>query len=286
MSDRMMNYSIIHETHYTFSKKVFLEPHIFRFRPRAVPHTILGEFDLQIHPEPSGQSEQMDIEGNQIVNAWFENIQLELKIRSTATIEVREVNPFNFLVHPPEFLTLPFRYSHQDQILLAPALTTFKLPVEMKAFVDSLMVDTENQSIAFLTALNSKIFEEFALESRELGSPLDPVITFNRRHGSCRDLAWMQIHMLRQVNIATRFVSGYFYPDSVDPDFELHAWIEAYIPGAGWIGFDPGHGILIGSRHIPVAASVLYENTMPVTGSFRGNAESLLKTDLRISLNR
>ncbi|MGW8314824.1 MAG: transglutaminase family protein [Bacteroidales bacterium] len=284
LSDRMMKFELSHDTRYTYSEKVFFEPHIFRFKPKETPHSTLHNFTIQIDPEPSGQSEQVDIEGNQILNAWFEHTHQEMVIKSRSIIEIRDFNPYNFLVHPPEFLHLPFQYSQQDQQLLAPALKTLKLPVAMKEFLEGLLKESGYQSITFLSLLNRTIFQKFILESRESGSPHDPDFTFSLLRGSCRDLAWMQIHMLRQVKIASRFVSGYFYPDTDHPEFELHAWVEAYLPGAGWIGFDPGHGILAGNRHIPLATSAVVEHTMPVTGTIRGDASVQLNTDLQISV--
>ena len=94
----------------------------------------------------------------------------------------------------------------------------------------------------------------------------------------------MEIHLLRQLGIAARFVSGYFYLSVDKPEFELHAWVEVFIPGAGWIGFDPTHGMIAGNMHMAVASSAHFENTMSVTGSVRGNAESVLKTNLLIEV--
>ena len=122
------------------------------------------------------------------------------------------------------------------------------------------------------------------MEERSTGQPHEPVTTFNLKKGSCRDLAWFEIQLLRHVGIASRFVSGYYYIPMEKPKFELHAWLEVYIPGAGWIGFDPSHGIVTGNNHIPIASSSDFENTMPVTGSIRGDAGSELKTHIDIQI--
>ncbi len=119
---------------------------------------------------------------------------------------------------------------------------------------------------------------------RLTGNPHHPNELFRLKTGSCRDFAWMQIQILRNLGFAARFVSGYFYLDAESPEFELHAWIEVFVPGAGWIGLDPSHGILAGNAHIPVASSANYQNTMPVSGTVRGEATSKLKTELQIEL--
>lgn len=281
-----MIFEISHDTRYTYSEKVFFEPHTFRFRPKNTPYSDLQEYSVQIIPEPSGLSEQLDIEGNHLLTCWFENTHQDLVIKTRSSVEVSDYNPYNFLVYPAEFLSLPFSYSQRDQLLLYPSLSAHRIPDHMKDFLNTTIIESGHQTITFLSALNNQIHREFVLESREFGSPHQPEITFKQRRGSCRDLAWMHIHLLRHTGIAARFVSGYFYPETNDPEFELHAWVEAYIPGAGWLGFDPGHGIVTGNRHIPVAASSVYEHTMPVSGSVRGKANAHLKTDLHISVTR
>ena len=119
-------------------------------------------------------------------------------------------------------------------------------------------------------------------KSGKPGEPFHPDKTFELKSGSCRDLSWMEIHLLRNMGIASRFVSGYFYLPLEKEGFDLHAWVEVFIPGAGWIGFDPSHGMVAGASHIPVASSAHYDNTMAVTGAVRGSASSELETKLWI----
>jgi len=92
----------------------------------------------------------------------------------------------------------------------------------------------------------------------------------------------MQIQLLRNLGIATRFVSGYYYIQVENPSYELHAWIEVFIPGAGWIGFDPNYGTVTGNTHIALASSSDFNQAMTTTGSIRGNASSILTTNLSI----
>ena len=122
----------------------------------------------------------------------------------------------------------------------------------------------------FLSHLTRQINSDFDVIIRQLGPPYDPEMTFKLKKGSCRDLAWMQIHMLRHIGIASRFVSGYLYLPTDESEFELHAWVEVFLPGAGWFGLDPSQGMIVDYTYIPVVASAHFENTMPVTGNFRG----------------
>jgi transglutaminase-like putative cysteine protease len=279
-----MQLQISHVTEYAYSNPVFLEPHYLRFKPKASPHSWVKRVDILMNPEPAGFSEQIDIENNHIRLNWFEGMHTGLKISINTLLHISEYNPFNFLVYPDEYLSVPFSYSERAGLLLNPALQVSGLTRTMEDYVKGILDKAKHNTINFLTDLTRQIQTDFILESRDSGPPLDPSATFETRKGSCRDLAWMQIHFLRHLGIAARFVSGYYFLNDENSEFELHAWVEVYLPGAGWIGFDPSHGIITDCYHIPLASSAYYQNTMPVTGSVRGSAKSTMETELTISL--
>jgi len=279
-----MKIKIIHLTEYTFTSEVFLEPHYFRFKPKFTPFCTLETFKIDVHPKPAGASQFMDVENNLIHFCWFEDTHRQIVIETRSVLDITDFNPFNFLVYPDECNILPFIYADNLRKLLGPALSVAILSNEVIQYGEELKEASENNTIDFILNLTKQICSDFILESRMTGQPHEPDLTFNLRKGSCRDLAWFQIQLLRYMGIASRFVSGYYYISSEKPEFELHAWLEAYIPGAGWIGFDPSHGIVTGNHHIPIAASADFENTMPVTGTVRGDAASQLRTELNIRI--
>lgn len=279
----MMTFSIIHTTEYTYDQKVFLEPHYIRFKPKATAYISVAHFDIHITPTPAGLSEQIDVEHNHNLFCWFDGAHDQLKIVARSKVITSAFNPFNFLIHPYEYTALPFTYDPQTSALLQPCLQTDTPSQAIQAFLEALLNETEYHTVNFLVALTRQIHHDFVVESRETGTPHEPELTFSQRKGSCRDLAWMQIHFLRHLGIAARFVSGYLYLDTLTPEFELHAWLEVYIPGAGWVGFDPSHGIITDNHHIPVASSAYFSHTMPVSGSFRGSAQQALHHELSIS---
>jgi transglutaminase-like putative cysteine protease len=280
--ESQMNFKIIHETKYLFSDEVFLEPHFLRFRPKQTPFIDVTSYSIAIKAEPEGHSVIEDEEHNAIDFCWFETLTNSLSILVQSSLQTKAFNPFNFIIHPESFNTLPFTYNeHQYQILYASLQKTV-LAQDIIDFGNEILEKSHFNTIGFITNLTTQIHQDFVVEYREDGPPLAPNNTYNIKRGSCRDLSWLQINLLRHYGIAARFVSGYFYFDMENPTFELHAWVEVFIPGTGWLGFDPSHGILTGNTHFPVASSAIPENTMPVSGGIRGSATSQLITNLTI----
>ncbi|MCL5130306.1 transglutaminase family protein [Algibacter sp. L4_22] len=276
-----MKFKIIHETKYTFNSEVYLEPHQLRLKPKGTSFCNLESFDIEIFPKPIGIKEQFDPENNVINFAWFDKGTTSLDIRSTSVITLSEYNPFSFIIYPSEYLNVPFEYSDDLKSTLYASLE--------KAYINQLLIDYVNKTLEksnntmdFIANLTKQIHQDFQLSYRHEGSPFEPNKTFELKNGSCRDLAWMQIHLLRNFGIAARFVSGYYYIEMEYPSYELHAWVEVYIPGTGWIGFDPSHGMVTGNTHISLASSSDFNQAMTITGSVRGSASSELTNYLYI----
>lgn len=277
-----MNFNIIHETTYLFSDEVFLEPHYLRFRPKQTPFINVTNYSMVLKSLPEGHSVIEDEEHNVVDFCWFGELTNSLTITVKSSLQTKAYNPFNFLIYPDSFNTIPFTYTeHQYQILYA-SLQKVVLPAELVNYSDAILDACDFNTITFVTNLTKQIHHDFTVEYREDGPPLSANDTYNIKKGSCRDLSWMQISLLRNYGVAARFVSGYFYFDMEEPSYELHAWIEVFIPGIGWLGFDPSHGILTGNTHFPIASSAIPENTMPVSGGIRGSATSQLITNLTI----
>lgn len=277
-----MVFKITHQTKYTFNELVFLEPHTMRFYPADPLISHVKDFTLQVSPTPVGTSFQIDSENNPVHFCWFESTTNELIVSAAITVENREHNPFNFIFHPPSFSYLP--YTDYPQQFLQPYLVQEGIHQSLKAYGDKLLQENKNETLSFLLSLTRQINHDFSIQTRDEGPPLPASETFNTRTGSCRDLAWMQIQLLRQLGIAARFCSGYYYVDDEQPAFELHAWAEVFIPGAGWLGLDPTAGLITGMNYIKVASGAHYSTTNPVQGTFRGKAMTTLNTELQISI--
>lgn len=279
-----MEIQIIHETEYEYTKEVFFEPHYLRFKPRNTPYLQLRDFTLDVWPKPVGISQLFDAESNSVHLCWYNDKYHKLNIKAVSTLTVSDYNPFNFLLWPQGYDNVPFSYSNDLQHILAPYLKAVSLGDYLRRYASEILLNKEAGTITALGKLTVNIHSDFKLETRLSGEPHTPDTTFELKKGSCRDLAWMQIQILRNFGIAARFVSGYYFIDADQPQYELHAWTEVFLPGAGWIGYDPSNGVRTTNRYFPVCSSADYRNTMPVTGTVRGDGNSLLKTRLEIKL--
>lgn len=277
-----MKLKITHTTNYNFSSRVFLEPHYLRFKPKCLSNSITESFNLDISPKPSGISELLDAENNLIHLCWFDGLVEKLIIRAESIVNSTEFNPFNFILHPSECFSMPISYPESVSTLLENALGFSAVSEQLLEYGHRINASSKHQTTVFLNELTKHIHSDFIVESREIGEAYQADKTFELKKGSCRDLAWMQIQLLRNMGIAARFVSGYYYIPMEKPEYELHGWIEVFLPGAGWIGFDPSNGIAAGNTHIPIASSVQFENTMPVSGTIRGEGKTELTTSLSI----
>jgi transglutaminase-like putative cysteine protease len=274
--------NITHETRYDFSNEVLLDPHYLRFKPRTTPYNQLVSHDLRITPTPANHNALSDAENNLVQLYHFHGIHQMLVIHAASEVVLSENNPYDFMVFPESYLYMPFEYSPMLKSVLGATLFSTQMEPSLMSYGTSIRESTYFKTVAFINALTEQIHADFTRESRLEGVPYEADQTFNQKRGSCRDLSWMQMQLLRNLGIAARFVSGYYFTGSESTAHELHAWIEAYIPGAGWLGFDPSHGGMAGGSHIPICSSAYYQHTMPVTGSFRGYTNSTMTTSLSI----
>jgi transglutaminase-like putative cysteine protease len=278
-----MLFKIQHHTHYKYSRPVSFEPHFLRFRPRDDSFQKLLEFNISISPEPKGISEHVDLDGNTIYQAWFNGSSQELVIQSTALIKTKNRNPFNYLVHPESALILPIEYPKDVDDFIKPYTAPITNSIEVLRFAEGMAYEVNRQTIPFLIHLTQEINHKFRKEYREFGEPYSPEKTLVGKNGSCRDLVVLFIETCRMLGFAARFVSGYYFEELHTEKQELHSWAEVYIPGGGWRGFDPSSGLATAGRHIAVSASSIPRLSAPVAGTYLGEADSTLTTDIRIS---
>jgi transglutaminase-like putative cysteine protease len=276
---------ITHTTAYSFSGPVFLEPHTFRLRPRCDGSQHLIRFDLRIEPKPVGLSECLDIEGNCAVHAWFDGLTESLHVKTRCEVETLRKNPFDYIIHPPVD-RLPAKYLEDLHLSVTPYCLRDSSDDAITQFANSIADEVDRQTIPFLAALSTRIFQTCEVMVREEGGPQTARATLAQQRGACRDLAVLFIDACRALGLGARFVSGYQQGDPDQDRRDLHAWAEVYLPGGGWRGYDPTHGLAVADRYVTVAAGRQPALAAPITGTFRGSGvSSRMKADIKISVS-
>ena len=269
--------SLHHVTHYAYDRAIALGPQIIRLRPAAHARVRIPSYSLTITPVKHFINWQQDLYGNWLARCVFPEKTSEFRVSVDLLAEMAVINPFDFFVE--SFAErFPFQYPADLALDLAPYLETEALTPKLDAFLESISREAES-TVEFLVALNGRIAREIRYQVRHAEGVQAPEETLSLGMGSCRDSTWLLVNVLRRLGFAARFVSGYLIqlkpdvvaidgPQGAEADFtDLHAWAEVYLPGAGWIGFDPTSGLVCGEGHIPLAAAPHYRNASPISGT-------------------
>ena len=275
-----MTLDIIHETLYTYEQPVFVEPHYLHFYPQARPHLDISTFDIHVSPTPSGISRRIDAENNSHLQCWFNEKLNRLHIITKIKVETHSFNPFNFYIDGSREIK---EFINKQPVLMTYLKNIEAFDQEIIDWIEKLKKESGKEVITFLMHLNSEISARWNHAARYSSDLMTPKQLFSSDQGSCRDLSWFLMLALRYFGYPTRFVSGYAFNPELGEGHELHAWVEVWLPGAGWIGLDPSAGLFANEVYIPVTSSHDPILTLPVVGHYRGNAKSTLSTSVKIS---
>ena len=275
-----MKIKYIHNLEYSYEESVQLGEHRLCIKPRSHGFQRLINFDLNISPNPKILYPLLAASGEEINRITFEGYTNNLSIKAVSEVET--------LKHPDIFdgvkerdLTLPFCRSIINRDLqgaLEGWMPNGQHDPSAVELAQEALAGSSNNALSFTYQLIEIIQDRVKYTKRHTGPAWPASRTLRERVGSCRDLTMLMVEACRSVGIPSRFVSGYHFEDPLPNEFDLHAWAELYIPGAGWRGFDPSGKGLIDERYLTLVSSSKSNLTAVITGNFRGRTN--LKNNL------
>ncbi len=280
---------ILHTTTYRYRQAVSLGPHRLMLRPRETRELRLFSHDLSITPT-AAVTWAHDVAGNAIATAIFDGPTDHLVIESRASVELTApVWPvFAIAASAAQY---PFVYAADEWTDLG-ALTVPQyddVDGRLAQWVEGFVMARPTDTLSLLKDISNGVFTQISYQSRDDEGTQSPIETLDRGWGSCRDFAVLLAEAARKLALGARIVSGYLS----DPEGSLigsagagstHAWVEIYLPGAGWIAFDPTNRSVGSQNLVPVAVGRDIHQVVPVSGSFSGGLGALSDLSVEVSV--
>ena len=262
-----MYYHISHSIAHTFDRPVLLHPHLIRLRPRS--DGWLCNFSLHVDPKPLDIAQIIDLDGNAIVKLWFEKPITELQCTTNAQVETCQLNPFDYQLEPWA-LKLPIDYPSSLLAQLHPYLQPYAAIFDPSSIelARDIYQKVDGKTTSFLGKLNQHLQKVCKPIIGDRSESWLPGVTWKAQRGSARDIAVLFMEVCRAMGLAARFVSGYQEGSSERENSTLHAWVEVYLPGAGWRGYDPTQGLAVSDSYVALAASAFPQYTAPIEGDY------------------
>ena len=280
--------TIHHKTKYRYTRVVAFGEHRSMLRPRDGHDLRVLESRLDITPEPMRLRWIHDVFGNAVAIATFDERADTLTFVSTVTVDHNPAEEFALTPDDPAYF-YPFLYDAEEfpdlRQYIAPQYSdpNGELSAWARNFLDA---EAPTPTFKILSGMTHGIRDSFAYRTRYEQGTQHPLDTLQTGSGTCRDYALLMIEALRRLGIAARFVSGYLFTGDADHQGggSTHAWVQVYLPSAGWIEFDPTNGIT-GSRDlIRVAVARDPSQAIPLHGTYLGPAEAFIDMEVNISV--
>ncbi len=285
----MSTLSIHHKTTYRYRAPLYFGPHRLMLRPRESRNLRLLAHELSFSPA-STVTWAHDVAGNAVATASFQETSDTLVIDSTCKVKL-EVDQWPVFEISATAAYYPFLLTEDDLTDLGALRLQSYLDSNgrLSSWARGFVAGNPTGTLALLRDLCEGVASTIAYEVRDEDDAQSPQQTLDRGRGSCRDFAVLFVDAVRSLGFGARIVSGYLY----DPDQSqvgssgsgsTHAWAEVYVPGAGWITFDPTNRSVGGYNLIPVAVARHIRQTMPVSGSFVGEMSTFAGMDVSVNV--
>ena len=280
-----MYYAVTHLTVYKYSNPITDSVMEIRKQPRTEGKQRNLRFELDVSPHAKVDSYK-DYMGNTIHNFDIPAAHTSLAVKANAIVEIKD---FELL---PDALDMSAwdildeqaeNYEFHDMLLAGQyAKTTQRL----QQFAKEIGVSRYADPLTVLSDMTMNIYNafEYTQHITKVDSPID--VALEGRRGVCQDFTHIMLAMARSIGIPARYVSGYLFhrqdKDRSDNDAS-HAWVEAWLPELGWVGFDPTNNLIAQNRHIRVCVANDYANASPARGVFKGDADTALEVKVQVS---
>jgi transglutaminase-like putative cysteine protease len=285
-------FDITHTTEYRYAKRVELGEHRLLFRPRESHDLRVLATDLKVEPGAPDIRLIQDAYSNSIALVKPESPSDAVKFTCLFTVEHTGERALDLPLSPGAE-AYPFEYSAEDRLVLQHFLTPFydadeTLMAWARQFIRT---DGPTESRQLLVDMTKQIRDSMAYQPRDEEGVHPPGETLATQQGSCRDFATLMIEAVRRLGYAARFVSGYVYTsggesqgDAQAASGATHAWLQVYMPGAGWITFDPTNNLIGGTDLIRVAYARHASFASPVSGTWTGKPADYLGMKANVSV--
>jgi transglutaminase-like putative cysteine protease len=285
----MISLRIHHRTTYRYRQPVAFGPHRLMLRPRESRDLRLIEFELVVTP-PAKVTWAHDVWGNAVASAGFQSMHDMMVVESVALIEL-DAAAWPVFDIAASAIVYPFQYSPDEWTDLG-ALTVLQYQDpdgRLAAWARGIVRGPTTDTLSLLKDLCAAIPNAILYQDREEEGTQTPLQTLSRGWGSCRDFAVLFADAARSLGFGARIVSGYLKdagPAGLGPvgAGATHAWAEVFVPGAGWITFDPTNRSVGGANLIPVAVVRDIRQAVPVAGSFVGPSDALIGMTVEVSV--
>ncbi|TAG26102.1 MAG: transglutaminase family protein [Rhodobacterales bacterium] len=277
--------TILHRTEYIYDQPVVLDPHLLMLRPRDGHDLWVDDAFLTIQPKASLRW-YFDTFGNSVAEASFAGAADRLLIESKLILR-RYVSDRLVRGDAVHVCPYPFVYTEDDMRDLQPflGLQNPEEAVILDAWLQGALPKQADDAVTFLRGLSDAVHLNLRYSPREEMGTQTAAQTIAAGVGTCRDFAFLFMEAARRYGFAARFVTGYLNDGPMSPGASLagpvgggatHAWADVFVPGEGWIEFDPTNRITAGSALIRVATTRTPAQASPISGSFKGDGASCL----------